>query len=212
MLYYTIHIYAYIYICLCLCIYRSVPQRKSHLAANNQVSNQPRGRVLGGSSSTNSMLYVRPAKEDFNRWEEKYGCTGWGYDDMLPIMKRIEDADVSIASHPLRNRGGTMGVQLSYDVNKNTDWFIESAQKHGYQYNADYNADTREGVSYAQYSQKRGRRWSTVQGYLLYVKVSSTHLISSHPISHFASPPILSQTSTQMLTLKLPCSICIVCV
>ena len=90
---------------------------------------------------------------------------------MLPIMKRIEDADVSIADHPLRNRGGTMGVQRLMDGNKNADWFIEAAQKNGYTFNEDYNADTQEGVSYTQYSQKRGRRWSTVHGYLLYVTV-----------------------------------------
>jgi choline dehydrogenase len=156
---------------MCFSIYRSVPQKKSHFGANNQISFQARGRVLGGSSSINYMFYVRPSKEDLNRWEQKYGCTGWGYDDMLPIMKRIEDADVSIADHPLRNRGGTMGVQRLMDGNKNADWFIEAAQKNGYTFNEDYNADTQEGVSYTQYSQKSGRRWSTVHGYLLYVTV-----------------------------------------
>jgi choline dehydrogenase len=148
-------------------IYRSIPQKKSNFGANDQIRTLPAGRVLGGSSSINTLIYVRPAKEDLNRWEQKYGCTGWGYADMLPIMKRIEDAGSSIASHPLRNRGGTMAVQRVSDSSQNAEWFIEAAKKHGFKFSDDYNADTLEGISFTQHSQKRGRRWSTVHGYLL---------------------------------------------
>ena len=96
------------------------------------------------------MAYVRPAATDFNRWEKRYGCTGWGYNDMLPVMKRMEDIDDAIPMSPYRNRGGMMHVQYAYDRNERKelcDLFEEAAQARGHPYREDYNGEKQIGQS-----------------------------------------------------------------
>jgi choline dehydrogenase len=113
------------------------------------------------------MMYVRPSRGDVERWEKKYGCAGWGYAEMLPVMKRLEDADPSIPSSKYRGRGGMMGVEIPRDRSENYNLFVKSAVERGYAYTDDYNAERQDGVSYAQSSTVNGRRWNTVSGYLL---------------------------------------------
>src|SRR5690348_12394517 len=112
------------------------------------------------------MLYVRPAANDFNRWEKRYGCTGWGYKDMLPVMKRMEDIDDDIPMSPYRNKGGIMHVRYPYDRNEIYNLFEAAAQARGHPYTEDYNGEKQTGVSRGQQSTYKGRRLNTVSGYL----------------------------------------------
>jgi choline dehydrogenase len=72
------------------------------------------------------MVYVRPSRDDVEWWEQKYGCTGWGYAELLPVMKRLEDADASIPASKYRGRGGMMGVEIPRDRSENYNLFVKA--------------------------------------------------------------------------------------
>lgn len=124
----------------------------------------PRGKVLGGSSSINGLLYVRGQKQDFDHWAQ-LGNSGWSWDDVLPVFKRAEswggdDPD------GLRGRDGPLSVsrsKLSRDV---VDHWIEAAQAAGYRKARDYNGDEQEGVGHFQLTIRGGRRCSSAVAYL----------------------------------------------
>jgi choline dehydrogenase len=123
----------------------------------------PRGKVLGGSSSINGMVYIRGQKEDFDHWRQ-LGNTGWSFDDCLPYFKRAE--------HQTRGRDeyhGTEGPLCVSDVAQ-TDVicqaFIKSAMDSGIPRNDDFNGAVQEGVGYHQTTTRNGRRCSTAVGYL----------------------------------------------
>lgn len=124
----------------------------------------PRGKVLGGSSSINGLLYVRGQAEDFDGWRQ-LGNEGWGWDDVLPYYKKAETwkgADTS------ENRGskGPLSVsptRLKRDV---VDHWIRSAVAAGYKQNPDYNSGDQDGVGYFQLTLDGGRRCSAAKAYL----------------------------------------------
>ena len=123
----------------------------------------PRGKVLGGSSSLNGLLYVRGQAEDYDHWES-LGNPGWSYADVLPLFKKSED----------QQRGadefhGTGGPQKVSDLRLRrpiAEKFIAAAQAAGIPYNEDYNGAEQEGVSYFQQTAFRGFRWSTAKSFL----------------------------------------------
>jgi len=123
----------------------------------------PTGKLLGGSSSINGMLYVRGAKEEYDRWRDA-DCPGWGYDDLLPLLKRIEDRPGGDPKY--RGRGGPIKVSdVGYKDNL-SEAFYAGCTETGIEATKDYNAEKYEGVAYLQMSTKNGRRASTAQGYL----------------------------------------------
>jgi choline dehydrogenase len=123
-----------------------------------------RGRVLGGSSSINGMKYVRAAAADFDRWAELCGQTGgWSAREILPIFREIENSD---QAGLLRGHIGPLYVRTVKKPHPISQAFIESAREAGYVFNSDYNADTQEGVAYAQFSQRRGLRCSSADAFL----------------------------------------------
>ena len=123
----------------------------------------PRGKVLGGSSSINGMVYIRGQKEDFDHWRQ-LGNTGWSFDDCLPYFKRAE--------HQTRGRDdyhGTDGPLCVSDVvgeDPICEAFIKSAMECGLPRNDDFNGAAQEGVGYHQTTTRNGRRCSTAVGYL----------------------------------------------
>lgn len=124
----------------------------------------PRGRVLGGSSSINGLLYVRGQPQDYDGWAQA-GCTGWSWDDVLPCFKRAEtwggdDPD------GLRGRDGPLSVQTSRLRRDIVDHWVDSAQQAGYRKTPDYNGIDQEGVGYFQLTMKSGRRCSSAAAYL----------------------------------------------
>jgi choline dehydrogenase len=128
----------------------------------------PRGKVLGGSSSINGMVYVRGNAADFDGWAQM-GCRGWSYDDVLPYFIKSEtfhgDGDEAF-----RGRGGPLQVQPYRSVLPLTHMFVEAAKQAGFPVNDDYNGAAQDGVSYAQMTHKGRMRGSTAATYLAAAK------------------------------------------
>jgi choline dehydrogenase len=122
----------------------------------------PRGKVLGGSSSINGMVYIRGQAEDFDHWRQ-LGNTGWSFQDVLPLFKRAEHQ--VRGSDEFHSTGGPLAVS---DVQQQPlcEAFIEAAMAVGLPRNDDFNGATQEGVGYHQTTTRNGKRCSTAVGYL----------------------------------------------
>jgi len=120
----------------------------------------PRGKVLGGSSSINGLVYIRGQREDFDAW----GVPGWGFDDLLPYFKKSEDQ--SRGADAWHGVGGPLAVSDLPDKHELCEAFIASAQALGVPQNDDFNGATQEGTGYYQATARNGRRCSTAVGYL----------------------------------------------
>ena len=123
----------------------------------------PRGKVLGGSSSINGMVYVRGHARDFDHWSE-LGATGWAYADVLPYFKRMEDSQGG--EDGWRGRGGPLHVQRGKRKNPLYAAFIEAGQQAGFELTDDYNGSKQEGFGPMEQTIRGGRRWSTANAYL----------------------------------------------
>src|SRR5436309_8437532 len=124
---------------------------------------QPRGKVLGGSSSINGLLYVRGQPADFDHWRQ-LGNAGWSFDDVLPYFRRAEDQERG--EDALHGVGGPLAVSDVCEPHPLCEAFIESAEQAGFPRNDDFNGPTQEGAGYFQLTARNGRRWSTAVGYL----------------------------------------------
>jgi choline dehydrogenase len=122
----------------------------------------PRGKVLGGSSSINGLLYVRGQHEDFDHWRQ-LGNTGWSFDDVLPFFRKAEGQQRG--SDRLHGAGGPLAVS-DVKPHKLCEAFIEACEEAGHPRNNDFNGETQEGAGYYQLTAKNGRRCSTARGYL----------------------------------------------
>ena len=122
----------------------------------------PRGKVLGGSSSINGMVYIRGQAEDFDHWRQ-LGNTGWSFDDVLPYFRRAEDQQ-SIRDD-FHGKGGPLAVS---DVERHpiAEAFIDAAMGLGFPRNDDFNGAQQDGVGYHQTTTRNGKRCSTAVGYL----------------------------------------------
>ena len=124
----------------------------------------PRGKMPGGSSSVNGMIYVRGEPSEFDHWAE-LGNSGWGYRDLLPYFKRLESSRLGADTY--RGRHGPISVtHLCEDPNRFSDAFIDACQAAGIPKTDDYNGADFEGVGYLQLSTRNGKRCSTAIGYL----------------------------------------------
>ncbi|MEP0393006.1 MAG: GMC family oxidoreductase N-terminal domain-containing protein [Erythrobacter sp.] len=124
----------------------------------------PRGRVVGGSSSTNGQLYVRGQAEDYDAWAEQ-GNAGWSYDDVLPYFKDIEGyAEESVSD--LRGTKGNLHIEKLRKPHRLSDVFVEAAAETGIPANPDYNGASQEGAAIVQVTQKRGWRQSSSKAFL----------------------------------------------
>ncbi|MGG7565202.1 GMC family oxidoreductase [Rhodovulum sp. DZ06] len=142
-------------------LFKSAPQA----ALDGREVSAPRGKVLGGSSSINGMIYIRGRRADYDAWAE-LGGTGWGYDDVPPFFKRAEangNAGLSDAHH---GRSGPLSVQDQRSPSPVDRDFIEAAGKLQIRPCADFNAPEPEGVGIYQVTQKDGRRHSSAAAYL----------------------------------------------
>ncbi len=124
----------------------------------------PRGRVLGGSSSINGLLYVRGQPQDYDGWAQM-GCTGWSWDGVLPYFKRSETWKGPNGSK-LRGTDGPLSVQTSRLTREVVDRWVEAAVAAGYKRTEDYNDYDQEGVGYFQLTMTGGRRCSSAVAYL----------------------------------------------
>jgi choline dehydrogenase len=124
----------------------------------------PRGKVLGGSSSINGMLYVRGNPADYDGWAQM-GCRGWSFSDILPLFKKSEDAESGDAE--FRGKGGPLRVESYRTILPLTHRFVEAAQEAGFPFNADLNGRTQEGVGYSQMTRRGRFRASTARTFLV---------------------------------------------
>ncbi len=123
----------------------------------------PRGRVLGGSSSINGLLYIRGQPEDYDQWRQ-LGCTGWSYDDVLPFFRRSEDQERGAdAFHGVGGPLAVSDMRVRRDV---CDAYIAAAEELGIPRNDDFNGAAQEGAGYFQLTARNGRRCSAAVGYL----------------------------------------------
>ena len=132
-------------------------------ALNNKPSYWPRGKVLGGSSSINAMVYVRGHAEDYNDWADT--APGWSWKDVAPIFKRMEAWDGT--QHPHRGRNGLLSVHSTEnEVHPLCNEFIEASAQLQIPFNPDYNAEDMEGAALYQITTQDGWRGSTARCYL----------------------------------------------
>jgi choline dehydrogenase len=130
---------------------------------NGRALSYPRGKVIGGSSAINAMISMRGQAADYDHWRQ-LGLTGWGYGDVLPVFRRLEDHFLGDSEH--HGTGGGWRIEaprLSWDI---LDAVGEAAQEMGIKKIPDFNTGDNEGVSYFHVNQKRGRRWSSARGFL----------------------------------------------
>ena len=127
----------------------------------------PRGKVIGGSSSINGMVYVRGHARDFDHWREE-GADGWGYADVLPYFKRMENwSDGGHGGDPAwRGQDGPLNVTRGRMWSPLIKTFIEAGRQAGYPVSADYNGAQQEGFSPMEMTIKGGVRWSAANAYL----------------------------------------------
>ena len=135
-------------------------------------SNWPRGKICGGSSILNYMVYVRGNKEDYDEWSKKYKCKGWSYNDLIPIFKSYEKCIFNIKDKRDSAVRGFNGLQKISRKSDNEQFklskvFVEAAMKCGYKYNDDYNGISQDGVSYTQYNiDENGRRMTSFRAFV----------------------------------------------
>ena len=123
----------------------------------------PRGKVLGGSSSLNGLLYVRGQAQDYDRWAE-LGNDGWSFDEVLPFFKISEDNERGADEfHAVGGPQKVSDLRLRRPI---AEYFIRAATEIGIPLNEDYNGATQEGVGYFQQTAYKGLRWSTAKSFL----------------------------------------------
>ena len=130
---------------------------------NGRSLGYPRGRVLGGCSSINGMLYLRGQARDYDGWAQ-LGCTGWGWDDVLPWFLKSEDWFAGRT--PLHGAGGEWRVEEPRVRWPLLDAFAEACAAAGIPKTDDFNTGDNLGVGYFKVNQKRGTRWSAARGFL----------------------------------------------
>ena len=140
-------------------LYTSEPEPE----LDNRQIIQPRGKVLGGSSSINGLLYIRGQPADFDHWRQ-LGNSGWSFEDVLPYFRRAEDQQRG--EDALHGVGGPLAVSDVCEPHPLCEAFIAAAQQAGFPRKDDFNGPTQEGAGYFQLTARHGRRCSTAVGYL----------------------------------------------
>lgn len=153
--------------------YRTTPQS----ACADRVLGIPRGKVLGGSSALNGMIYVRGHRLDFDGWAAA-GCAGWSYDEVLPLFKRSEDFDRGEDDY--HGVGGPLHVLTRYEPHPVTAALVAATTEAGIPFNDDYNGAELEGVSFAQLNIKNGVRQSVAEAFLRPVLGASNLTLLMH--------------------------------
>jgi choline dehydrogenase-like flavoprotein len=139
--------------------FQTVPQA----GLNGRRGYQPRGKVLGGSSSVNAMIYTRGPRADYDAWAAE-GNAGWGFDDLLPYFKKSEHNERG--GDALHGTGGPLNVMDLRSPNRFGPVFVEAAEQAGFVRNADFNGPTQEGVGMYQVTHRNGERFSAAKAYL----------------------------------------------
>ncbi|MFM9938163.1 MAG: GMC family oxidoreductase [Hyphomicrobiaceae bacterium] len=154
---------------------------------NGRALNYPRGRVLGGCSSINGMIYMRGQARDYDTWRQM-GNPGWAWDDILPYFKMHEDqwALEPDAFDGLHDRGGEWRIEKPRIAWEILDAFRDAAHEAGIPKTDDFNRGSNEGCGYFHVNQKSGVRWNTAKGFL-------------HPIRHRRNLEVVTNAMAEWL-------------
>jgi choline dehydrogenase-like flavoprotein len=139
--------------------FATLPQR----GLNGRSGYQPRGKVLGGSSSVNAMVYIRGQHEDYDHWAA-LGNSGWGWSDVLPYFLRAEHNERGASEW--HATGGPLNVMDLRSPNAHTPAFVQAGQQAGHPLNTDFNGATQEGIGPYQVTHKNGERCSAAKAYV----------------------------------------------
>ncbi|VDH98945.1 Hypothetical predicted protein [Mytilus galloprovincialis] len=172
--------------------FKTVPQRYSHFAQKDKISSFPRGKLLGGSSSVNGMVFIRGSRHDFDEWENQ-GCTGWSYKDVLPFFKNMEKMKIQqLENSKYHGRKGP--ITITHKPASILEFFHQQAAAEiGYQ-TTDCNGYNQIGFCPVQANIKNGERCSSAACYLRPVtrrknlQVSIKSHVSKIPV--FANLPV----------------------
>lgn len=140
----------------------------------------PRGRMLGGSSAINGMVWVRGQRQDYDHWAQ-LGNRGWSYQDVLPIFKTMES--YASGDGEIRGREGPLRITESDESGRLYDSFIKAAGTLGLEHNRDYNGADQEGIAMTQASIGSGRRMSTARCYLDPARLRSNLTIETNALA-----------------------------
>ncbi len=147
---------------------------------NGRVLNYPRGKVLGGTSQINAMVYMRGQAADYDGWRQ-LGLNGWGWDDVLPHFKAHEDHFRGANEH--HGAGGEWRVDKPRVRWEILDAFIDAAEQTGIPRSDDFNTGNNHGCGYFHVNQKLGRRWSSARGFLYPVMKRPNLKVISHALA-----------------------------
>jgi choline dehydrogenase-like flavoprotein len=167
-------------------MYSSVPQNKSCLALKSHRSIWPSGKVLGGSTALNGMMFVRGNREDFDIWEEM-GAKGWSYKDVLPYFIKLETYNGVDGDPGYRGYDGPLNVEKIPFLTPLARAFVAAAKEMGLN-EIDYNGESQLGVSFTQSTIHKGQRFTAAKAYL-------------HPVRYRKNLFVLTDTSVRSLKL-----------
>ena len=167
--------------------YTTTPQKDACISLKGQKSAWPRGKVLGGSGSINTMMFVRGNKEDYDKWEEM-GAKGWSYKDVLPYFKKMETFSGFRGDPNYHGYDGPLNVGRAAFFTPLADAFVAAGKELGHN-EVDYNGESQVGFSHIQTTIKGGRRCSPAGAYL-------------HPVRHRENLFVLLDTAVRNLKLE----------
>ena len=142
--------------------YQSVPQS----SLDGRCTHEPRGKVMGGSSALNLMIYIRGHRADYANWVAQ-GAKGWGYDDLMPYFQKIEDQEDDTSPWAGHNGPFRLSSAKLHDPNPTSQVFLEACQELGYPSTEDFNGPQMEGAGWHHLNIKEGKRHTVAQAYLL---------------------------------------------
>lgn len=168
--------------------YVTSPQKQACMSMYNHQCAWPRGKVLGGTSGINAMVYTRGNKADYERWEKVYGAEGWGWDDVFPYFIKSENLRATGCDKGYHGTDGPLTVTKPSYITDGSRAFLEGAKELGFK-ELDYNGREQLGFSQAQQTVKNGVRWSTAQAFL-------------HPVRHRENLFVWTGKSVQRLKIE----------
>ncbi|MGC1308561.1 MAG: GMC family oxidoreductase N-terminal domain-containing protein [Phormidesmis sp.] len=142
--------------------YQSVPQA----ALGDRPTHEPRGKILGGSSALNLMIYIRGHQADYANWVAQ-GATGWGYDDLMPYFQKIEDQEDHTSPWAGHNGPFKLSSARLHNPNPTSQVFLDACKELGYPSTEDFNGPQMEGAGWHYLNIKDGKRQTIAQAYLL---------------------------------------------
>ncbi|CAH2007533.1 unnamed protein product [Acanthoscelides obtectus] len=159
--------------------YKTEPGANYCLGLRDKRCNWPRGKVLGGSSVLNAMLYIRGNKKDYDRWEQ-LGNPGWSYKDVLPYFKKSEDMRIpELRDDPYHGKGGYLSVENFRYHSPMAQWYLDAARELGYDV-LDVNAAQQTGFTLSHGTLRDGLRCSTAKAFLRPIKDRPNLHITMH--------------------------------